>query len=236
MKVGANNKRNIYILGALVVVGIYVLWTNVFSGSSNDDSTRTTAANHAPPQVAQHVAPAGSAVDPTTRRRENPNGSAEWKVVYKTGQPIDPIKVDPTLRMDILKKVQSVEIATDTQRNLFQFGPAPPPLAVGKLPDVKQIAINKRPYGPEPPPKPPGPAAPETAPPINLKYYGFATPRANGAKRAFFLDNEDIIVAAEGELIKRRYKVLKIGVNTVTMEDTQFKSEQQLPLVPDAAS
>jgi hypothetical protein len=117
MKVGANNKRNIYILGALVVVGIYVLWTNVFSGSSNDDSTRTTAANHAPPQVAQHVAPAGSAVDPTTRRRENPNGSAEWKVVYKTGQPIDPIKVDPTLRMDILKKVQSVEIATDTQRS-----------------------------------------------------------------------------------------------------------------------
>jgi len=74
------------------------------------------------------------------------------------------------------------------------------------------------------------------APPIALKYYGFANPRASGHKRAFFLDNDDIIVASEGELIKRRYKLVKIGVNSVTMEDTQFKTEQTLPLAPDATS
>jgi hypothetical protein len=91
--------------------------------------------------------------------------------------------------------------------------------------------------GPQPPPAPAPPPTDPTAPPIALKYYGFATPRSSGNKRAFFLDNDDIIVAAEGELIKRRYKLVKIGVNSVTMEDTQFKSQQQtLPLAPDATS
>ena len=42
-------------------------------------------------------------------------------------------------------------------------------------------------------------------------------------------------MASEGELIKRRYKLVKIGVNSVTMEDTQFKSEQTLPLAEELA-
>ena len=66
-----------------------------------------------------------------------------------------------------------------------------------------------------------------------MKYYGYSSPRATNRKRAFFLDGEDIIVASEGELIKRRYRLVKIGVNSVTVEDTQFNSEQTLPLAAD---
>jgi hypothetical protein len=229
MKVGAN-KRNIAILSVLGVVGGYVLWTNVFSNSGNDDAPKA-AVSHAP-APAVHAAPA---TDITQRRREGQNRSSEWTPGI-TKETLDPIKVDPTLRLDLLAKVQNVEIEPDAQRNLFQFGAAPPPVDKTPLPSIKPIHVNNRPVGPEPPPGPPQPPPTPTAPPITLKYYGFANPRASGHKRAFFLDNDDIIVASEGELIKRRYKLVKIGVNSVTMEDTQFKSEQTLPLAPDAAS
>ena len=54
-----------------------------------------------------------------------------------------------------------------------------------------------------------------------------STPRADGTKRAFFLDGDDIFVAAEGELVKKRYRVVQIGVNSVIMEDTEFKNNRQ---------
>ena len=89
--------------------------------------------------------------------------------------------------------------------------------------------------GPQPPPpevKPPEPVAP----PVPLKFYGFVNPQRPGTKRAFFLDGDDIIVATEGQLIKNRYKIVRIGINSAVVEDTQFKSKQQtLPLVEELA-
>ena len=56
-------------------------------------------------------------------------------------------------------------------------------------------------------------------------------------KRAFFLDGEDIIIAGEGDLIKKRYKIVRIGVNSAVVEDTEFKSnnQQTLPLEAEMA-
>ena len=34
----------------------------------------------------------------------------------------------------------------------------------------------------------------------------------------------------EGDLVKNRYKIVRIGVNSVIVEDIQFKSQQTLPL------
>ena len=76
---------------------------------------------------------------------------------------------------------------------------------------VEAVAV-----APEPPP-----------PPITLKFYGYSTPRSDGQKRAFFLDGDDILIAAEGEMVKKRYRVVQIGVNSVIMEDTQFKNNRQ---------
>ena len=73
--------------------------------------------------------------------------------------------------------------------------------------------------------------------PITLKFYGFTAPRRDGTKRAFFLDGEDIIVAAEGELVKRRYKVVRIDSGTVVMSDTQFKDDSQtIRIAPEAGA
>ena len=143
---------------------------------------------------------------------------------------LDPTTIDPTLRLDLLAKVQSVNLEGGG-RNLFQFSapPAPP------LPKEEPKLMPK--VGPKPPPskeqaekaKPADPPKPPPAP-INLKYYGYSATRPNGLKTAFFLDGDDILVAAEGETLRRRYKIVRIGVNSVVVEDMESKHQQTLPL------
>ena len=86
-------------------------------------------------------------------------------------------------------------------------------------------------------PKPPEPPPEPKAPPIPLKFYGFVNKTKVGDKRAFFLDGEDIVIAAEGDTIKKRYKIVRIGVNSAVVEDTEFKSnnQQTLPLEAELA-
>jgi hypothetical protein len=50
------------------------------------------------------------------------------------------------------------------------------------------------------------------------------------------MDGDEIYVAAEGEMVKKRYRVVRIDANSVIMEDTQFKNNRQtLPLTPEAS-
>ena len=53
------------------------------------------------------------------------------------------------------------------------------------------------------------------------------------AKRAFFLDGEDIVVAGENDVIRNRFKIIRIGVNSAVVEDTTNKNQQTLPLVEE---
>jgi hypothetical protein len=86
---------------------------------------------------------------------------------------------------------------------------------------------------PLPTPTPPTPKAP----PIPLKFYGFVNPTKAANKRAFFLDGEDIIIAGEGDMVKKRYKIVRIGINSAVVEDTEFKTnnQQTLPLEAEMA-
>jgi hypothetical protein len=143
-----------------------------------------------------------------------------------------PLPVDPTLRLDLLAKLNDVP-AAGTGRDLFSFGKAPVTLA-GTEPVVKitpWIPIGPR-YTPPPPKATPAPPPPP--PPITLKYYGICTTRADGFKTAFFMDGEDILVEAEGATFKGRYRLIRIGPNSAVVEDMQYKHEQTLPLAEDA--
>jgi hypothetical protein len=133
--------------------------------------------------------------------------------------------------------VQAVELA-DVGRNIFQFGAAPPPPSKPiELPtNVPKIAIN-HPPATAPPPQPTGPPPPPPPPPITFKYYGYKISKVTGLKEAFLLDGDDIIIAGENEQVKRgRYRVLRIGNNSITIEDTQYKHSQTLPLEEPAAA
>ena len=234
MKLTAERKRLVYLVGILAVLGAYSLYTNVLSGPSNPEPSRpsrpTARATRAP------IVPADSEPQSTPRRpAASSRLSEEFRPSLKPKRPedrVDPMTIDPTLRLDLLAKVQAVNIEGG-RRNLFQVGqPPPPPLP--PEPTIRprsgsQVAADA------PPPGPPQPPSLPQAPPITLKYYGYSSARGDNRKHAFFLDGDDILVAAEGETVKKRYRVVRIGVNSVVMEDTQFKHEQTLPLQAEAA-
>jgi len=129
-------------------------------------------------------------------------------------------------------------VAAEGGRSLFDFGQVE---TASKGPGFKEPPpIKPKPpfVGPMPLPPPPPPPPDPKAPPVPLKFYGWINPHQTTApKRAFFLDGEEIIVVTEGETVKKRYKIVRIGLNSAVVEDTQFKTnnQQTLPLVEEQA-
>jgi len=69
---------------------------------------------------------------------------------------------------------------------------------------------------------------------VPLKFYGYVSAPGQSVRRAFFLDGDQILVGSEGDILKKRYRVVRIGVNSVVVEDLEFKAEQTLPLEPQS--
>jgi hypothetical protein len=160
------------------------------------------------------------------------SASREFRPSLKV-KDVEPSSIDPTLHLGLLAKLRAVAV-DPSSRSLFEIGAAPPSEISVKEPE--KIAIARPFVGPVPP-KPVEPPVEPKAPPIPLKFYGFVNKSKVGDKRAFFLDGEDIVIAAEGETIKKRYKIVRIGVNSAVVEDTQFKgnNQQTLPLEAELA-
>lgn len=234
MTLGADRKK-LAILGGLVLIGGYFFYSNVLSGPSSSEPSRPIrpAAQSSPAPL---PGPAYRETQAAPRRAATSSRSGEeFRPSLKPKRPedrVDPMTIDPTLRLDLLAKVQAVNIEGG-RRNLFQVG-APPAPVLPPEPLIK-VKPGSQTVGVTPPPGPPPAPLPPQAPPINLKYYGYSSARGDNRKHAFFLDGEDILVAGEGETVKKRYRVVRIGVNSVVMEDTQFKHEQTLPLQAEAA-
>lgn len=231
MKLGAEPKK-IAILGGLLAVAAVLLYVNVFSEESAPAGSVGTVPAAAP--APRPVNPAAPSQPGTATTRPNPRGGrqAEFRPSLKRNadDPLDVSKVDPSLRLEALAKLQTVTMTT-SGRNLFEFA-SPPPPTLSKLEPPKKIEPKIIPGPPLPPPPvakfdPPKPQAP----PIPLKFYGFISSPKGAQRRGFFLDGEDILVAGEGDTIKRRYKVVRIGLNSVEMEDIQFSQSQTLRLV-----
>lgn len=236
MKLGAE-PRKIALLSILGVVLAYFVWTNVLS--PGEESSYTPP----PPRPAANATPAPGVRTPVEAQRPNiktsrKRESSEFRpmIGQRAGanEPArDPMQIDPTLRLDLLAKLQEVRY-TGVSRNLFEFGaalpdPAKPTTNLPTIP-VKKPGFEPtrlaRAAGPETKPPPPPPPPKPKAPPIPLKYYGYVDNRSP-QKRAFFQDGEDIQVAGEGVLIKQRYRVIRIGLTSAEMEDTHFPGDRQ---------
>jgi len=216
------------LLGGLLVVAGYFF----FSRDSGDTSTATRPAGAAAPAVSPRASVRSGSRLRAGERGLN-SGPKEFRPSFK-GRVLDPSGVDPTLHLDLLAKLRDVKVESDG-RSLFEIGAAPP-AEIARL--AEPAKIKPRPVGPQPPPPPAPPPPDPKAPPIPLKFYGFVNQSKAGDKRAFFLDGEDIIIATEGDMIKKRYKIVRIGVNSAVVEDTQFKganTQQTLPLEAEMA-
>ncbi|HYP08066.1 MAG TPA: hypothetical protein VER03_17675 [Bryobacteraceae bacterium] len=229
MTLGAEPKK-VVTLGVLLVVALVVFLMNS-SDTGPQSSGQSPAASSTSPRPASTPSVTPSPADvPVSANRADRGARREFRPSPKPkrgeARP-DPMTVDPTLRLDILAKLQQVNVE-GMHRSIFDFGQAPaPPTPIVKAPKAPSPFI-----GPERPPVPQqtiasAPPKPQ-APPIPFKFYGFIT--ANPNKRAFFMEGEDIHVVREGDVVKNRYRIVRIGVNSVTVEDMQFQSQQTLPL------
>jgi hypothetical protein len=162
------------------------------------------------PSAAAPPAPAASASEAAPPvRAAAPRGTAPGK---KTGA-LTP-SLDPTLRFDWLRESEDTKYV-GKGRNIFRAQvDIPAPIEPGHT-DT-----------PGPPPPPPGPPPP---PPIDLKFYGFAS-KPGQAKRVFLAKGEDIFIASEGDIVDRRYKVLRISPVSVEIEDVLNNNRQEIPL------
>jgi hypothetical protein len=127
------------------------------------------------------------------------------------------ISLDPRLRLDLLKQSEDTEY-TGAGRNIFRAEAEP------VIP--KPVANGTRQATNTPPPRAPGPPPP---PPINLKFFGFASEPGEPSK-VFLSHGDDIFVAAEGDIVNRRYKILHIGPKSVEIEDVLSNNRQTIPL------
>jgi hypothetical protein len=145
----------------------------------------------------------------------------------------DVTRIDPTLKTDLLAKLRSVPLEGGA-RSIFDFGapPPPPPPPSVKI-DVKAIEEQKKARdaaeqiaknNPPPPPPPP---------PIPLKFYGYANRQSGPGRQGLFLDGDEPQIKAENDVIRGRYKIIRIGINSAVVEDLQNQNQQTLPLVAE---
>lgn len=238
MKLGAEDKKKVRALGVLGVILLGAMYYAFFSGPS---ATSSTPANAARPNAEADMPSIPTAPEPQAVRapgRSSARGD-EFHPVLRSKRPEerpDPLGIDPTLKLELLARLQQVP-AAGSGRNLFQFSTAPPKeLPKGPEPKVAVARLIGPPLiGPaDLRPKPPVTAAEPPPAPFSPKYYGLATSAANGRKRAFFLDGEDIIIRSEGETVNGQFRLVRIGATQVVVEDTRTKREQTVKIVEDA--
>jgi hypothetical protein len=123
------------------------------------------------------------------------------------------------LRLDLLASVEQTQYE-GSGRNIFTS--EPDPVAIQTPAGTGATDVAKTPiYTP-----PSIPAAPQ----IPLKFFGFAN-KAGEPKRVFLIQGEEVFVAGEGEIVNRRYKVVRISPTSVEMQDMVYSGPpQNIPL------
>jgi len=197
-----NERKKLYFALAFLAVGVASVFLAFRPGPAPVSAAQKSSATNRQGafQIMNESGSAASPASPAGKRRSAAS-----------------IAADPTLRLDLLAKVQGVKYE-GSERNIFQFytPPPPPPKAA-----TDPVVGPQQPVTPPPPPPPP---------PIPLKFFGFASAPGETPVKAFLSDPEDVYIAKEGDLVKKRYKVIKIAPTGIDMEDTQTKSRQRLPL------
>ena len=134
-------------------------------------------------------------------------------------------QLDPTLHMEPMLATESL-VYRGSGRNIFAAAGAEPAA-------VKAIAVVQPKFPARPALTPvtlPVNQGLPPPPPINLKFFGTAT-AANGSRRAFLLNGDDVFLASPGDVVQRKYRVVSIALNSILVEDIPNNNKQTLPLL-----
>jgi hypothetical protein len=127
------------------------------------------------------------------------------------------LNLDPRLRLDLLKSSEEITYA-GTGRNIFlsqEEAPIPKPVAPARLDEAAKLAQQQQ--------------LPPPPPPIELKFFGFAN-KPGQPRRVFLAKGQDVFIAGEGDIVDRRYKVLRIGPTSIELQDVLNNNRQSIPI------
>ncbi len=123
--------------------------------------------------------------------------------------------LDPTLRLDLLASSEKTQYE-GAGRNIF-------------VSQREEVDIPKPVAPVNTDPGPPAYVPPVVTPPpaIPLKFYGFANSPGE-PKKVFLKNGDDVFVAGEGEIVDRRYKVIRISATSVEIQDMVYSGPAQI--------
>jgi hypothetical protein len=203
LKVGTEDKKKVYLASGLGLVMLILLVRFLwqnFAPSSAPVAPPPTVVTAPRPAAPTASAEGSSTASPYARTAVKVSGLAA---------------LDPTLHPEIMRQAESLAY-TGNGRNIFSQFSAPPVIPKPIAP-IRNANVDT---GPPPPPPPP---------PITLGFYGYAAEKT-GQKQVFLLHGDDIFIASEGDVVDRRYRVVKIGTASVQVEDIPYHNTQTLPL------
>jgi hypothetical protein len=126
----------------------------------------------------------------------------------------------PVVHLDALNAERPKPEELD--RNLFRFKPTAPPPPPPTAPRAAQ---------PPPPVVPQGPPPPPPVPPITLKFIGIVEAPSHGERIAILSDGRSApFYGKEGTIIEGRYRILKIGVESVELSYADGRGRQTIRL------
>jgi hypothetical protein len=109
------------------------------------------------------------------------------------------------------------------QRDLFDFA-TPPPTPPPPLPSAPPVAVvETAPAVVESPTPPP-------LPPLNLKFIGSFEGRKGLKVAVLMTDHKEVLTAQAGEVVANRYRVVKIGLESVDLQEVGTERVRRIPL------
>jgi hypothetical protein len=110
------------------------------------------------------------------------------------------------------------------KRDLFRYGSASRAEDEDEVPDVS-VPVNT------PPPVYEPPVAPTpSVPPLNLKYLGSVENRAGVKVAVLLTDRKEVLTGQAGETVANRYRISRIGIESVDLEDMASGQSRRIPL------
>jgi hypothetical protein len=144
-------------------------------------------------------------------------------VVPTAGGPArDAVPTDVVPRIGLDRLQQRADAAPVGDRDVFDYG-APPPTPVP--PPTLAPPVT------EPTPDP-GPT-PTPLPPLTVRYMG-SVDNGKGVKVALFVtDRKEVLSGQVGDTVMNRFRVMRIGFESVDVQQMGFDQVQRLPLRPN---
>ena len=119
-----------------------------------------------------------------------------------------------------LQALQEQRPQPQPERNLFRFKPKAPPPAPRAAAPPPVVAV---PSGPPPPPPPP-------LAPIAMRFIGLVEAPEHAQKIAILSDGRGIYQGREGDIIEGRYRIMRIGVESVEIAYLDGRGRQTIRL------